>query len=526
MKAPKILFGGSLLLAGAHSVPACSNIADDCRATLTCPPESSGGSASASGGEPTESGAPPSSEGGRNTSSGGSATGGGAGRGSGEGMGGGVSAGGSLANHGGNLGEGGNEGAGGNVTTSLGGAAGGGSGGVGSGGASSGGVANRGGSVGSGGSGGAPLGGGSSSRGGAAGGGKGGTTGAGGSSGAPNQCGNGRLEGEACDDGNRVAGDGCSTGCTAETGWTCPGGTVTSRSVCNRSCAGTTVQCQGGDCCESPLVAGGTFTQGPDPRDSPDKTFSAQVSDYRLDRYEVTVGRFRKFVSGYDAWRSMNNPASGDGANASISGSGWNAAWTTNLPANAAVLTSNLKCDSTSQTWLDGLGNDALPMNCVNWYEAFAFCIWDGGRLPTESEWEYAAVGGASDYRYPWGNAPVLDNTQATAHLAVYGCLSDGSAYSECAATDILKAGSKAAGQGVYLQRDLVGSMSEWVLDTVASYPSAASVNYAKVDVVPFPVVRGGSWRDEAFYVPSAYRGSIQAENRGAHSGLRCARTR
>jgi cysteine-rich repeat protein len=61
--------------------------------------------------------------------------------------------------------------------------------------------------------------------------------------GAPNrmatapECGNGRVEGEeACDDGNREAGDGCSMGCSVEAGWTCTG---TAPSVCSRLPAGT-----------------------------------------------------------------------------------------------------------------------------------------------------------------------------------------------------------------------------------------------------------------------------------------------
>ena len=72
-------------------------------------------------------------------------------------------------------------------------------------------------------------------------------------------------------------------------------------------------------------------------------------------------------------------------------------------------------------TWTISPGaNERKPLNWVSFYIAFAFCVWDDGRLPSEAEWNYAAAGGdEQEGRYPWGAG--LDQT-----CAVYQCAPDG----------------------------------------------------------------------------------------------------
>lgn len=185
------------------------------------------------------------------------------------------------------------------------------------------------------------------------------------------------------------------------------------------------------------------------------------LSSFWLDRFEVTVGRFRVFVAAYEqGWR----PAAGHGAHPRITGSGWQPAWDSELPGDATALSTALEAcfdehadagNDTKDTWsASASGLEAHPINCVPWHVAFAFCAWEGGRLPTEAEWEYAAAGGATNRLMPWGE-PMPHQGEGT-DLA---CWNDTSGDFPAAV------GSFPAGAGYWGHLDLSGNVAEWTLD-------------------------------------------------------------
>jgi formylglycine-generating enzyme required for sulfatase activity len=148
-------------------------------------------------------------------------------------------------------------------------------------------------------------------------------------------------------------------------------------------------------------------------------------------------------------------------------------------------------------------------MNCLSWYVAFAFCIFDGGRLPTEAEWEYAAAGGEKRRLYPWG--------AEQPHELLSNC-------NVGAASPFVPVGSTPQGAARWGHQDLAGSVWEWVLDFWAPYSSDPSVDDAVLSEGERRVMRGGGWRSMLEPQRTTFRGALAPDAGNDELGVRCAR--
>ena len=160
-------------------------------------------------------------------------------------------------------------------------------------------------------------------------------------------------------------------------------------------------------------------------------------------------------------------------------------------------------------------------MNCLSWYDLYAFCIWDGGFLPSEGEWENATAGGSDQRAFPWGNTALGTNTD----LAIYGCYFGGTG--SCTdVRNIANVGAVAAGAGRWGQLDLAGSVEEWTRDNPYPVP-ATGTDRASLSSTGTAMIRGGSFAPPATYLVTANRSSthyLGLASRDAVTGGRCAR--
>jgi formylglycine-generating enzyme len=236
----------------------------------------------------------------------------------------------------------------------------------------------------------------------------------------------------------------------------------------------TPTSCTSGLYCDTLWVPGGEFPMGfsPSEIERPEDNLAFEdtrhpvwVSGFYLDRFEVSRERFQVFSESFAA-----PPAAGAGAHPRISDSGWQDEWNRSLPLDRAALERELDCgnrpsivdttDTAMPPTLDAsptsstialttqaptaIDTPDFSQTCLSWFVAFAFCAWDGGRLPTEAEWEYAAAGGALDRPFPWGEDPTPAAALNGPRTAI---------------------GSNPALRGAFGHDDLAGGVYEWTLD-------------------------------------------------------------
>lgn len=166
------------------------------------------------------------------------------------------------------------------------------------------------------------------------------------------------------------------------------------------------------------------------------------------------------------------------------------------------------------QNWYVRLFDQIAPLHPdvtlihVNWYEAYAYCRWAGRRLPTESEWEFAAAG-ILKREFPWGSDPPKP---ANAHLdfRTIGGVSSGA----------FDAGDTPEGV-----RQMIGNAWEWTATEFGPYPGFVRGPYKEYSEPwfgpPYKVLRGGCWATRSRLLRNTWRNFYTADRRDVFAGFR-----
>jgi len=257
---------------------------------------------------------------------------------------------------------------------------------------------------------------------------------------------------------------------------------------------------------EKIFVQGGTFTMGATTEqasfasDAEKPAHSVTLDGFYIGKYEVTNDQFALFLN--------SRQISSGGSSMTASGTSYKFMYTS---------PKGLYYDSDNSQWVVPSGYVGRPVVNVTWYGASEFCLWAGGRLLTEAEWEFAARGGKSSlgYIYSGGNdaaevgwfKPDLYDREDLEYYSQVG------------------GGKKANELGIY---DMSGNVWEWCSDWYTAYSSVAQTDptgptddEAEADgsEITEKVRRGGGWADpnasslrvsnRASNLPTANAGSI-----------------
>ena len=145
------------------------------------------------------------------------------------------------------------------------------------------------------------------------------------------------------------------------------------------------------------------------------------------------------------------------------------------------------------------------PLVGVSFTDAEKYAKWAGKRLPTESEWEYAARGGLQNKNFPWGDK--IDSTKAN--------------YGKKYKTTLKVGTFKPNGYGLY---DIAGNVWEWTSDFYGDnyYTNSPDKNPKGPRQGRFKVIRGGSWHSGGMCQQTYYRNGLPVSWVDFAVGFRC----
>ncbi len=241
---------------------------------------------------------------------------------------------------------------------------------------------------------------------------------------------------------------------------------------------------------------------------------------FEVDVFEVTVARFREWNRQRPCAEETCTLDPGGPYDSSMH---WDSGWNMYLEPHGLTIA---ECYSPYQpgertTWEVANQDDRpdLPMTCVNWYEAVAFCASEGKRLLTHAEWIHVATSGNPLQSFPWGTHPAEDCDDAIWHLDDGFCDFP---------TDVGSADGDQTDDGVY---DMAGSVFEWVWDAPWTAAPTANVNFVGPEAVP----GGPRSRKGGAYIVPLDQSDLRLQNDTFESylpdelfsdaGFRCART-
>ena len=238
-------------------------------------------------------------------------------------------------------------------------------------------------------------------------------------------------------------------------------------------------------------IPAGAFRMGaPDQASDERPAREVELDAFSIDRVPVTVGRYRRFL---EAIEREGPPI---------------------IPLIRRLFPGGK--DHRPSAW----GSDEYRAVCptedhpvvyVDWFDAYSYALWVGGRLPTEAEWERAARGPDDARTYPWGEDPVDDA------LAVFGRKTYGPE----------PVGARPLGASPEGVLDLAGNVWEWCLDRYdpRAYELLPHKNpLLQVSTAPDlkGVKRGGSWTNAPHSLRASKRGFELLTTRAANLGFRC----